>query len=321
VAVGVSVMALAALTVAYGVEADAFAAITLWPSWAWAAVGIAPLLFAVRRRGNRPVLVVLLLWGLFLMGFAEESAYPVRALRRRPTTRSAASGRRHRRFRVVTINCHGGEVRSLREARRFAPDLVFIQESPQEKEVAQVAREWYGKESGWAYYGDTSLIARGECTLGPVVAHVVNPFTWAHVRLAAGLELEAVSVHLLPPQLRYDLWHTDTWTSLAALERARRAQLLGLATWIRALPPDTSLVVAGDFNMPAGDGVLRLLHPRLHDAFRECGIGWGNTVINDLPVSRYDQIWLSPRLHSVGTFAVATRHSDHRLVVCDVVVE
>ncbi|MEN6581066.1 MAG: hypothetical protein ABFD54_01285 [Armatimonadota bacterium] len=52
---------------------------------------------------------------------------------------------------------------------------------------------------------------------------------------------------------------------------------------------------------------------RMHDAR-----GWGNTVLNDFPVQRIDQVWLSDGLRAISVRAHKTRHSDHRLVVCDV---
>jgi len=86
------------------------------------------------------------------------------------------------------------------------------------------------------------------------------------------------------------------------------------------VPPDTPIILGGDFNAPAGDAVLRLLRPRLHDAFREGGRGWGNTVLNDLPVLRFDQTWLSGDLRATRVHARKTQRSDHRMVVCDILL-
>ncbi|MBI4474447.1 MAG: hypothetical protein HY646_17385 [Acidobacteria bacterium] len=76
-------------------------------------------------------------------------------------------------------------------------------------------------------------------------------------------------------------------------------------------------MVGGDFNAAAGDASDRDLQPDLHDAFAEAGRGWGNTLLNDLPVVRIDQIWVSRHFRAVNVRAYRTRYSDHRAVVCD----
>ena len=204
------------------------------------------------------------------------------------------------------------------EARQFEPDVLLLQEAPGEQEVERLARGFYGDEASVLCNGDNCVVARGRCRLGPIGANRVYPFAWAEVQLASGMQVQAISVHLLPPQLRDDLWRPDAWRSTADLERGRRQQLQELANMIEATPAGTPIILGGDFNLPAHDGILRLLKPRLHESFRQRGIAWGNTVLNELPISRFDQIWLSGGLRSAGTLAVRSRHSDHRMVVCDV---
>lgn len=91
-----------------------------------------------------------------------------------------------------------------------------------------------------------------------------------------------------------------------------------LARHIQQIDLNTPLIVGGDFNTPPGDSLFRKLRPRLRDSFPEGGIGLGNTIINDIPLSRIDQLWVSRhfRIHSV--LVRRTEHSDHRLVICDV---
>jgi len=73
----------------------------------------------------------------------------------------------------------------------------------------------------------------------------------------------------------------------------------------------------GDFNAPPDDAVFRLLRPRFADAYRRAGVGWGNTIVNDYPVLRIDQIWVSDQFSPRLVYARATEHSDHRMVICD----
>lgn len=78
------------------------------------------------------------------------------------------------------------------------------------------------------------------------------------------------------------------------------------------------MILAGDFNARQGDAVFRLFKPYLHDAFVKGRCGWGNTMPNEWPMLRIDQVWLSHELRAERVFTVQTVHSDHRMVVADV---
>jgi endonuclease/exonuclease/phosphatase (EEP) superfamily protein YafD len=84
------------------------------------------------------------------------------------------------------------------------------------------------------------------------------------------------------------------------------------------LPPDAARIVAGDFNAPQGDKIFSLLGPRMSDTFAAAGRGLGNTLLNDRPVLRIDQIWVSDEFAVLQAFAHKSSASDHRLVVADV---
>ena len=141
----------------------------------------------------------------------------------------------------------------------------------------------------------------------------------SRVRLTSGLEVEVVSAHLLPPLFRFDLWSAACWRQQRQNREARRAQVEQIAAQLTAVPPGAPLIVGGDFNAPARDAALRPLQPRLRDTFREAGAGWGDTATNDTPVLRIDQVWVSDHFRAALVVARKTRHSDHRMVVCDLV--
>ncbi len=103
------------------------------------------------------------------------------------------------------------------------------------------------------------------------------------------------------------------------MARARQAE--ALAQHLQSLPETVPVILGGDFNAPAGDRIFRLFAPRLRDAFPEADIGWGNTVTNETPVSRFDQVWVSPRIRVAAVISKRTRHSDHRIVICDLLVD
>jgi endonuclease/exonuclease/phosphatase family metal-dependent hydrolase len=78
------------------------------------------------------------------------------------------------------------------------------------------------------------------------------------------------------------------------------------------------IIVAGDFNAPPGDKIFNLLPDTLYDSFRAQGRGIGNTIANDMPLLRIDQIWVSHEFTTLQSFAVKNGVSDHRMVISDV---
>lgn len=124
-----------------------------------------------------------------------------------------------------------------------------------------------------------------------------------------------MSLRLVPPVVQFDLWSPGCWQAYAENRRVRREQLREVAEYLATIPSAVPIILGGDFNAPGGDAIFRLLRPRLHDAFAEGGTGWGNTALNDLPVSRIDQLWVSQLFRAHALHAQRTQNSDHRMVV------
>jgi len=80
------------------------------------------------------------------------------------------------------------------------------------------------------------------------------------------------------------------------------------------------VILGGDFNLPAGDKLFRILPSRIRDTFRIAGRGWGDTLDNDVPFIRIDQIWCDDHFRPISTVVRKTVNSDHRMVVCDLLV-
>ncbi len=118
-----------------------------------------------------------------------------------------------------------------------------------------------------------------------------------------------------------DLWAPDCWREQTENRRKRRKQLEAILAPLAGSSRKAPLILGGDFNAPPGDAIFRLLSPLARDAFVEAGRGWGNTIVNQFPVLRIDQIWIDGRLQATDAYAVATQHSDHRAVVCDLRLE
>jgi len=101
---------------------------------------------------------------------------------------------------------------------------------------------------------------------------------------------------------------------------SHREQINRIIEHLQSVPSGSHLIVGGDFNAPPRDDALALLQSRLSDAFLTAGSGWGATGTNEYPLFRVDQVWVSNSLQPVSATAKKTQHSDHRMVVCDLVI-
>lgn len=301
----------------YAFRPDACAAITIFPSWSWTVLGLL-LTGAGWKAGRRKVLVVLLCWIVYTGIFAEECHSLAHIHFGSDSTWQAARQQR-RAVRVISLNCAGGTIEAARETMAFHPDILLMQESPVHTAVEELGRQLFGKDAGVLWGPDGSMIVHGHLTAAPIPRTSDRFFVQAHVRLTNGREVEIISLRLLPPVFRDDLWSPVCWREQAENRRARRAQLDIVARRVMALPAASSVIIGGDFNAPAGDAVFHQLRPRLHDAFSDGGQGWGDTIINDFPVLRIDQIWTSARLSASSVIARTTQNSDHRMVICDLI--
>ncbi|HBC86774.1 MAG TPA: hypothetical protein DCZ94_07465 [Lentisphaeria bacterium] len=306
-------------SVLYAFEWDWASAFTMWPPWCWAALGVLAGTLKNNYGWKKSGLPILIAWILFLGLFADETSYPIRLFRHHPTQSRKDSGLKNGVIRIVSINCSVGQERVAQEAKAWDPDIVLLQESPYISRMPSLAEEFFGKEGGWVCGHDTAILARGRCIdQGDEIERRSIHHTRAHVELQDGTALEVVSIHLIAPSLRYDLLYYQAWQECAGLDRERRKYLSELMSKLNSKNPEATVILGGDFNVPGYDGILSELKPRLHDSFREHGVGWGHTGLNEMPVIRVDQIWLSKDLKSIGCMAVRTVYSDHRMVVCDV---
>jgi vancomycin resistance protein VanJ len=306
--------ALLSLAFCYSVQPDSLAAITFWPFWLWALPGLFLTAICCRHPTKRPALAAALLWLLLLAVFTEEPRSLLRSVVSAGSAAPAGPGS-PATFRLVSLNCAGGSPQAAVEVIPYQPDIVVLQESPTREEVAQLARDLFGHQGSFVWNLDTSIIARGGIS-APVPR---RNFVHARVSLLSGRHLDVIGVRLPPPALRLDLWSPACWRDYAANRRARRAAVQGLTQHLLSQSADLPLLLAGDFNTPAHDAALRPLRARLRDAFRQAGLGWGDTVLNAFPISRFDQAWISPHLRATAVRAHQTFHSDHRMLVCDLV--
>ena len=97
-------------------------------------------------------------------------------------------------------------------------------------------------------------------------------------------------------------------------ESPSKEQLPGLVELL--FGQDGSCLYGGDVSILARGKLTR----RFSDAFLTAGSGWGATGTNEYPLFRVDQVWVSNSLQPVSVMAKKTLHSDHQMVVCDLVI-
>jgi len=300
----------------YTVRWDVVSAVTLLPFWVWGIIGTGLSVIVWRlHRGIWPLLLCLA-WLCVTFFCSDDLSRLIRS--RLPWPTSASISTTGLRLRVITLNC-ASQASAAAEAESWKPDLVLLQESPSSNDVSRLAREWFGNEGNFIVGWDCSIIARGQ--LNRLSESRTFHYTMVRFTLPQGKEVEVVSLRLSPPLTRLDLWSSACWRAHREDRLMRKGQMQQLVDEFQSFKANIPFIVGGDFNCPAGDAVARLLKPRLKDTFCEAGIGWGNTGINDFPISRPDQIWVSDNFRTVQAWAVKTRNSDHRMVVCDLVLQ
>lgn len=196
---------------------------------------------------------------------------------------------------------------------RFKPGIVLLQEAPVSNRVAQLAREWFGDFASFVAGLDCAIISR--YPLKPLDERPLVHYTRAVLSLPDKREILFVSLRLTPPLGAMDLWRPATWRAYREDRRFRRLQLQSVLA-AQSTRSDVRVIMGGDFNAPAGDGIYRLLRG-YRDVHRAAGRGWGGTAINTMPFFRPDQIWVR-QIGVVASCAVRTQHSDHRMVIADV---
>jgi vancomycin resistance protein VanJ len=287
---------------------DHVAAITTFPQWSWAFIGIFTALLAWRLLKGRTRLPLLMLavWLVTTLAFADNLFPLIRGLVRGTIPQTHAPDGA---LRVVTLNC-ASSAAAAREITRFNPDLVLLQEAPSSNQIAQVAREWFGKTAFFLIGLDCSIISK--YPLQPLEARPAAHYTQAFLKVPSKRELLVTSLRLTPPLGAMDLWTPATWRAYLEDRRLRKRQLRSALEAEFTVPE----IIGGDFNAPAGDGIYKLL-TGYRDAHKAAGRGWGNTALNTIPLFRPDQIWLKG-ITAVSCYALQTDHSDHRMIIADV---
>lgn len=314
-----SVILWIAAALCYWLRPDRFAVITIYPAWTYGIFGLLLAALGASRRAKLRAGVPFLLWLVFLIVFVDQFGALV-SFRRWPSRQWQTAHEQGRAIRVISLNCGGGSAQAAAEAFSYGPDVILFQESPPEQALEKLVQDVAGPAWSVACGADTSIAANGRTSMVSLPPAISSFATRALVTTPQGIEVEVTSLRLLPPVLCLNLLSPDCWRTQTANRQSRREQVAALLRELDGSGSDLPNIVGGDFNAPAGDGSLQPLRARFRDAHSEAGRGWGNTATNDAPLLRVDQVWVDHAWEPASVVARKTQHSDHRMVICDLVL-
>lgn len=307
-----------AIFLSYLFRADNIAALTFFPPWVWGLAGLGMSFFAALYN-KRIMAYIVLCWIIFVIVFAEE---PKSLLRGAVTSLDSWQKiPQEKKLIVASLNCAGGNLQAAREVIDYNPDIVLLQESPTAEETEEFARELFGGSAAIAYGPDTAIITRGKLVQIPLPKPVNIFMTLASIQFQFGQPIQVSSIRLRPPVIEGNLLTLDCWKKHREDRKSRRSQLAKALEQIDNIHSEQPVIFGGDFNVSANDGCLDLMHTHLNDVFTKSGRGWGHTAINDIPLFRVDQIWASSHFKPISTVARKTIYSDHRMVICHMVLQ
>lgn len=296
-----SIVWLAIMVMLYNFRVDITYALTAWPASLGALIGFFLTFVATRWRQY-----LVSVWILFALVFVDEAVSVPRMLMPAPV----------HDFRVVSLNCAGGSVEAMNEVIEQKPDLVLLQESPEGEALRDLSQRMYGAEGSYLKGPDASIVARGK--LAPLkLPRTTNDFVAAEWTTNTGQSLKVVSLRLLPPTMRIDLYSPSAWQAFAENRASRRKEVEEIASVLSSLrfTPD---IIGGDFNSPRDLDVFHALTNGLNDSFRKAGVGFGATCVNPFPcIVRIDQIWVNRSVKPTRAKVVGTTNSDHKMLVAD----
>lgn len=312
-----SVVVLVVASLCLVTQPDWLAPVILLPTWCWLIFGVMLACCGFHADHKRWFVGTLLLWAVFTWLFIEEAHSLVRGESLSSVEWQAARSR-GRGIRVVSLNCNVGQARCVEDVAVWEPDIVLLQESPGEEQLQSLVKSLFGRDGSYLYSGDVSILARG--TLTRRFSATRSHFVHVEAELPTGSVIDVLSTRLSPPVPRFDFWTPDFWIDHHEKRIDHREQIKQIVDHLQSVTSGSHLIVGGDFNAPPRDDALASLRARLSDAFLTAGSGWGATGTNEYPLFRVDQVWVSNNIQPISVTAKKTQHSDHRMVVCDLVI-
>ncbi len=307
--------------VCYTLQPDRFAAFTVMPIWLWGGMGLglAGLAFYfMRARFSR---VCLGLWALVLLIGCDE----IRALGNigtpEPLPGPAQPFESKKVIRVVTINtadfAFGDPTDDI---AAWEPDIILLQQT-NVLNMQRIASRIYGGKNEFLSSVFNGVITRWKIRRGDIISK--KGHQQLTIERPDGRLIEIVNLHLPTAATDLRLWRRAAWQVHSGNRKIRRERLsFALETLDRTTDfKNMPTLLGGDFNAPAPDAIYRPLNRNFTDAFRKAGTGWGNTFHRRLPILRIDHLYTTQHLTAVRCKVVETRHSDHRFVVADFLLQ
>lgn len=293
------------------VRPDSLAALILVPPWFWVLCGVPSIVWAARVRHRFWLVGLVVVWAGFAVGFVEEATSLTRSWTQSFRSKPPAA----KTIRIVSLNC-ANTVRCVEDLQMARSDIALLQEIPGPEELQQITRTLFGEEGVLLAGDDTAILSRGRIEALNRASH--GSLVSGIVTLPSHRPQHCISVRRTPPVFRLDGWSKSFWTEHQTRRETHRQEAIEIKAALNDLDSIMPRIVGGDLNAPPLDPTLEILKPTVRDAFLFSGVGLGGTGTNDFPLFRVDQTWVgvSPQL----VFVQKTKHSDHRMVVCDLLV-
>lgn len=311
---------------AYYRQPSMLAAFTVMPIWVWGGFGLFASSTAFLLLRAPLSLVVTTVWALTLFLGADEARVIGHFGARTPEPGPAAALNGVKPIRIATLNTayfrYGDPTADLAV---WQPDILLLQEIDAVR-VKHISDTIFGADSHYRSYALNGIASRW-----PIIREVRNPnlkFRFFNhnvtVRLPDGRTIEVANLHLSSAATDLSLWRPSCWRIHRENRRKRHFEAsvaLRILEETCDFPGAQPVILGGDFNAPPTDPIHRLMARDFQDAFAEAGTGWGNTYQRRIPVLRIDQIHATRHFKPIGCRAVTTRHSDHRFVIADLILE
>lgn len=301
----------------FSFQPDRFAAYTVMPIWLWGSFGLGLSTVAFYFLRAPLSLVMTAVWAITLLVGADEARVLAHIGTPAPLPGPAAPFEGKPVIRVLTLNCATFRYGSpAADIAVWQPDIVLLQEAfPYQ--VRQVADVLYGGRGDYRAHQTTGVVTRWK-----ILEEARDPTRRDQevtLELPNGQQMVVVNVHLTTAATDLRLWRKSAWTTHRN-NRALRLHELSLTRKVLEKTtafPNVPTILGGDFNAPATDIVHRQLSGDFVDAFSAVGTGWGDTYQRRFPILRIDHLYATRQLLPLRCRVVASRHSDHRMVVAD----